>query len=205
MVLKKHYKPNVAYELLIDGKYHYYGCHCRNKALLYESEIRGLSGNRLAALCNTGKMSREEYNERVKTVCIWEFDSAQAALDKETELITKGKETYGDLCLNECIGNNKSFSHSEESKERSRKRIRENPRLMKLAYISGLKGASGGRKNKYAMERSRAVSQYDGDNLIATFPSVHSASVQTGIDGSNIRKVAQHKKQFAGGFRWEFA
>ena len=124
MVLKTHYKPNVAYELLIDDKYHYYGSHCRNKPYLYESEIRECSGNRLAALCNTGKMSREEYNRRVKTLFIWEFDTKQEALDKEAYLVTSGKSLYGDLCLNVMIGNNKSFSAPEELKKTMSKKLK---------------------------------------------------------------------------------
>ena len=94
--MKKLYLPNVAYELLIDGKYHYYGSHCRSKKI-YESQIKANSGNKLAAACNRGELSRAEYNTRVEVINVWEFNTAEEALDKELELITSGKQQYGDL------------------------------------------------------------------------------------------------------------
>lgn len=191
--MKRHYKPNVAYELLIDGQYHYYGCHCRNKAILYESEIRGCSGNKLASLCNIGKMSRKEYNARAKTLYIWEFDTPQEALNKEAELITRGKEVYGEFCLNECIGNNRRFNHSDKLKN-----------LFKNNRAFFVECGKKGIKNNPVLLRSKQVIQYDGDKLIAVYPSISAAAKAMGVEQSNIRKAAQHKNKTACGFRWEF-
>ena len=208
MVLKKHYKPNVAYELLIDGQYHYYGSHCRKKALLYESEIRRLSGNRLARLCNTGQMPKSEYNSRVQTLRIWEFDSAEEALKMEARLIDYGRRTYGDKCFNVMIGNNKSYVAPEEHRVKMKQKLKQswerrselNPKLREFFVECGKKGII----NNPVLEKSKPVAQYKDGKQIAVFPSLMEASRQTGIDVANIRKVCNHKKPQTCGFQWEF-
>lgn len=205
----KHFKPNVAYELLIDGVYRYYGSHCLNRKILYESEIRARSGNRLAGLCNTGKMSREEYNARVKVLYIWEFDTAQEALDKEAELIKFGKEQYGEFCFNVFIGNNKQYKvpgwWKEKQKERQKEswgeKFERDPLARDFFVRCGLKGIS---KNP-SLLRSRKVYQYDNGVLIAEYPSLSAAEKATGIDHRNIAHAANGKAHTAGGFNWVFA
>lgn len=206
--MAKHYKPNVAYELLIDGKYHYYGSHCRKAAYIYASTIKANSGNRLAPLANSGHMSREDYNSRVQLVNVWEFDTPAEAWEKESELVDYGKKNYGPLCFNVMEGNNRNYSVPEDHKEAlseilkmSYKRMfDENPNIRQKFVEAGKKGI----KNNSALLKSKKIEQYKGETLVAVYPSIREASRATGIDNRNISKVAQHRKKTAGGFRWEF-
>ena len=207
-ITAKHFKPNIAYELLIDDAYRYYGSHCRNKAFLYESEIRASSGNRLAVLCKDGKMSRDEYNERVKTLFIWEFDTSQEALDKEAELIEFGKKQYGEYCLNINIGHNKKYVVPEWARKRQSEiqkrlwyeKVKNEPSLRDFYVQCGKKGIY----NNPSLLRSKQVIQYDGDVIVAVYPSICAAAKAMGVEKSNIRRSAQHKYKTACGFRWEF-
>ena len=206
--MAKHYKPNVAYELLIDGKYHYYGSHCRKAPYIYGSTIKANSGNRLVPLVNNKKISREEYNSRVKLVNVWEFDTPAEAWKKESELVDYGKRSFGPLCFNVMEGNNKKYSVPDEHKESMRKinklswerRFNEDPSIRQKFIEAGKKGL----KNNPVLLKSRKVSQYDGDVFIASYPSLMEAERRTGIDNRNIARAANGKYHTAGGFRWIF-
>ena len=201
-----HYKPNVAYELLIDGKYRYYGSHCRKKSYLYESEIRECSGNELATLCKTGRMPIEEYNNRTETLYIWEFDSPEEALERERELILIGKYLYGELCLNKMIGNNKTFMMPDDIKEKIKatieKKFESNPSIKAFFVECGYKGLE--RNPHKAAKKVSQINKETGE-IIKVYKSIREASRETGLDSRNIAKVATGKYKSSGGFVWKFA
>ena len=201
----KHYKPNVAYELLIDGKYRYYGSHCRKKDFLYESEIRQLSGNALAVLHNTGVMSKEEYNNRTETLYIWEFDSPEEALERETELILIGKYLYGDLCLNKMIGNNKSYIIPDDIKDKIRaanKNYHKNNPSIRAFYVEC--GYKGMERNPHKAAKKVAQIDKDTGEIIKVYKSINEASRETGADHRNITRAASGKYKIVGGFKWKY-
>lgn len=202
--MTKHYKPNVAYELLIDGKYKYYGCHCRNKKFLYESEIRMLSGNIISRLLNKGMIDSYEFNDRVKTLYIWEFDNPEEALEMERFLILQGKFLYGNLCLNVNIGNNKSFRMSEMTKEKIKEKVKEkfesSPELKAKCAEWGRIGGGLSPSNDW----KKAIIQYKDGLMIAEYESIREASRQTGLEHRGIAKAASGKRKTCGGFHWEF-
>ena len=206
MVLEKrrHYKPNVAYELLIDGKYHYYGSHCRKRSFIYGSTIKANSGNALIRSVLRGEITRKEYNERARLINVWEFDTPEEALDKERELITLGKMMYGDSCYNLMEGNNKDPVCPEELKQRLKKLSKAwadaHPEMREFFKACGKKGI----KNNPVMLRSKKIGQYKDNVLINVYPSLCEASRVTGIDVSNIRKTAHNRQRSAGGFVWKF-
>ena len=117
-----HYKPNVVYELLIHGVYHYAGCHCDSRDYLCTSGIINGSGNYLAIARDEGHITSQEYRECVELINVWEFDTKEEALVFEVLKIQELKEKYGDLCKNKALyGNqygNKGISHSEETKRK---------------------------------------------------------------------------------------
>ena len=52
---------------------------------------------------------------------------------------------------------------------------------------------------------SKPVMQLDKQgNLIKTFVSAKSASIETGVDHSNISRCCNNKRKTAGGFVWKF-
>lgn len=108
----KHYKNNLAYELLIDGKYHYYGSHCcSEKRLIKACNIIADSGNALNTQRHRHEITGDEYRSRVKLIMVWEFDTPEEALAKEAELITASYENDREHCFNKEIGNNKEFKY----------------------------------------------------------------------------------------------
>ena len=198
------YKQNVAYELLIDGKYHYFGSHCRNRQFIYGSTIKANSGNHLARSVVSGELSRKEYNSRVQLINVWEFDSPEEALEMERQLIDLGKKEYGELCCNIMEGNNREPVCPEQLRNRHREiatRWSEKPDMKEFFRACGKKGV----KNNPSLLRSKEVEQYDGDNLVARFPSISAAARFLGVDRSNLRKAAQGKVHKCCGFSWRFA
>lgn len=103
----KHYKPNVVYELLIHGVYHYAGCHCVSGDHLVYGKIIHNSGNYLTVALKKGLITRKEYEESIELINVWEFDTRQEALDFETLKIQELKEKYGDLCKNKALYGNR--------------------------------------------------------------------------------------------------
>lgn len=202
------YLPNVAYMMIIDKVYVYFGSHSRNKPFIYGSTIKANSGNRLARECNKGLMSRDEYNSRVELVKVWEFKTKSEALEMESALIKFGKETYGDRCFNVFDGNNENYSVPEEHKRRMSdinkksylRRLEKNPKIRDFYVECGKKGSI----NHKPFFESKPVGQYKDGILVASYPSTASASKRTGIDLSNIRKVLKGKIKSAGGYNWRY-
>lgn len=194
---KRRYKPNVAYELLIDGKYHYFGSHCRKGPYIYGSEIKTNSGNRLTQSVLRGEITRKEYNERVVLLRVWEFDTPEDAYGKERCLIDLGKLLYGDCCYNIVRGNNKKPFYPDEVKEQFRLWAKNNREFLIEC------GKKGVQKNP-AMSKSKPVCQYNGSDLVAVFPSISNAAKSTGIERRSIRRAVCKRYKTAGGFIWEY-
>lgn len=122
--LQKRFKPNVVYELLIHGIYHYAGCHCTSRNYLYASAIINDSGNYLARARDNGFITLQEYRECVELVNVWEFDTKEEAQNFETLKIQELREKYSDLCKNKALYGNQnstkgcSFTRSEEYKRK---------------------------------------------------------------------------------------
>ena len=202
------YLPNVAYMMIIDKQYVYFGSHSRNKSFIYESTIKANSGNRLARECNLGLISREEYNARVELVKVWEFPTKREALEMEKALIKYGKETYGDKCFNVFEGNNETYIVPDEHKRKMKdvgkqayqKQLERNPKIRDFYVECGNKNPN----IKTPFYACKPVEQYKDGVLIATFPSTSNASKETGVDEANMRKVLKGRKRMAGGFEWRY-
>lgn len=106
--MQRRYKPNVVYELLIHGIYHYAGCHCVSRDYLLTSCIINCSGNYLARARAKNLITQQEYKECVKLINVWEFDTEEEALAFELIKIQELKEKYGDLCKNRVLSRNNS-------------------------------------------------------------------------------------------------
>lgn len=57
---------------------------------------------------------------------------------------------------------------------------------------------------KFNNHSSKSVSQYDGDILVAVYPSAREAERQSGIDAKNIAACLKGKRNRAGGFSWKY-
>lgn len=119
---KRHYKPNVVYELLIHGVYHYTGCHCLNKSFIYRCDVWMNSGNYLAMARDKGLITPQEYKECVELINVWEFDTKEEAQEFERIKIQESKEKYGDLCKNKALFGNRHGSCGCKWDERLRKK-----------------------------------------------------------------------------------
>lgn len=108
----KHYKPNCAYILELEGLGTYIGCHTSKDPYLTEIKIIMSSGNPLKLKLNYG-----QYKSRATLKEVFEYDTPEEALNKEEELI----QQYGDKCINKGLGNRygrRGVPHTEEWKKR---------------------------------------------------------------------------------------
>ena len=120
--MQRHYKPNVVYELLIHGVYHYAGCHCVLRNYLCSSGIINSSGNYLSEAIKYKLITHQEYKECVELVNVWEFNTKEEAQNFEILKIQELKEKYGDLCKNKApYGNQNGPKGVFRSKETRRK------------------------------------------------------------------------------------
>ena len=179
----KHYSPNVAYELLIDGQYKYYGSHCSKEDYLRPLQIMYGSGNRLKTKYYRHEISADEYKERVKLVNVWEFDTPEEALTKEKKLIESCYENDREHCYNLLLGNNHDIKLSES---RRTALIKHNIAKMNTA----------------ARKKIRQLDK-NGDELAVYF-SVREAAKQLNLWESNISRALTTKNHTAGGYRWEY-
>lgn len=122
---KLHYKPNVTYELLIHGVYHYIGCHTVKSSFLWESQILHGSGNYLKFAYVDKLITSQEYRSSVVFLWIKEFDTKEEALQNEILEIQKCKESYGDLCLNRALFGNRGGSRGVTVTTKTREKLRE--------------------------------------------------------------------------------
>lgn len=117
----EHYKPNIVYELLIHGVYHYGGCHCSDRDYLTYSDILNSSGNYYKQCLRNNLITHEEYHDICELYRYEEFDTKQDALNREVEWIKELREQYGPLCINHYDGNKIAalgFKHTEETKRK---------------------------------------------------------------------------------------
>lgn len=189
-----HYKPNVVYGLLIEGKYYYIGCHTiSGKYIRGERNITGCSGNYLAMQAHRKEISWGNYFQNVELLFVEEFDTKEEAQDREIELIAEYKEKYGELCANKSCGNKIGckglhIKRSEEARKRqSEKRKGILPESLRIANI----------------KRRIEISQIDktSGQIIATFPSIRAAQLATGIN--SIGDCLNGRTNTAGGFVWK--
>ena len=95
-----HYKPNVVYILRIRGIYYYVGCVNTSRKYFTPIAILRQSGNSLNLSFRKGLITLKEYYENVELISVEEFDTKEAVLEREIELIHLYKNEVGNLLLN---------------------------------------------------------------------------------------------------------
>ena len=61
------------------------------------------------------------------------------------------------------------------------------------------------KKKMSDLKPKKPVEQWDGDDLIQVYPSMHEAGRQTQISHGNISNVCNGKQKTAGGYTWKYA
>ena len=201
---KKLFKPNVVYVAEIHGCQYYVGCHCQNRNLQISRILHG-SGNSLNIAYQKKLITCSEYKDCCKLVHIEEYDTKEEALNRESELIKRFKEYYGNQCLNKTDGNKFGGRKGMTLTEETKRKISESNKG-RIFSDEWKRKISESKTNNPKL--SKRIQQFTIDGLLlAEYPSIKEASRQTGFDSASISRCCSGKRniKIVHGSIWKYA